>query len=491
MNRHFEPGTSIYWAVQTIDTGFAKSAWSEEQVYMIPVTDSPALLNIRNGTVDWNSAEILFDTDIDGNATVQYGADENNLNLTVSNSTLTLNHSISLLGLKDNMTFFYNVTSCNAYGCNTSGSFNFTTIICIPDWSCSSWGSCQSSNTQSCSQWSDGNSCGQEYHDSDMRSCTYSSPVSGTGPSYVPPATVTEDNTFSEIMPGTAATKKISDEVTITIDVIKRIVGVNIVVSETGTKPSGIPKPSDTKVYRYLEINGTGITDEDIEEAWIEFRVLKSWVEDNNIDRETVVLKRFQNGRWQPLETEMLEDGSPAITSSSVAGFFSFITGIITGMMTGMVTGFASDTDGEDYYFFRARTPGFSYFAITGKVMNEVSVCNNNSVCEPDDGEDVQNCPADCYSGPVRLCTPGEKRCHEIELQECNQIGTAWVAKEVCVYGCDSDTLTCNPQATSSGDILWYIAVVSVMAVAIVAVVYLTKKRHKKPKSLDEALERV
>jgi len=455
LNRYFKPGTTIYWAVQTIDTGLAKSEWSEEQVYTILDTVPPSLFNVRNGTVSWSSALVLFDTDKQGNATVNYGVNKTNLNLTYSNSTLALNHTLTLTGLEDNTTYYYNVTSCNPYDyCNTSGIYNFTTLVCVPEWSCTGWGLCQPDNTQSCNSWVDSNNCGVPYTGSDTRSCSYSP----GGPSgYSPPA---ETHTFDKIVPGIPATKEITEGITVKIDVKTRVNNVDLAVAKLAEKPTVIAKSVKGKVYQYLEINSSGIDDSDIQSAVIEFRVSKDWISQNNIDKHSVTLYRYYENVWEALETELIE--GPSITGSMIANFFRLVTGLITG--------FAAANN--DYYYYRAQTPGFSYFAITGEeTATAPLICNNNSVCELELGEDETNCPSDCALAPGQICNPGSKRCSGNELQGCNPLGTVWIAREACVHGCNSTALACNPGPERKGweveYILLLIIVVVVLALAV------------------------
>jgi hypothetical protein len=69
--------------------------------------------------------------------------------------------------------------------------------------------------------------------------------------------------------------------------------------------------------------------------ASINFRVSKSWVEENNIDVSTIAINRFHDEEWNVLPTEM--------------------------------TG-----EDEEYYYFTAETPGFSRYAITGDKLAEI-----------------------------------------------------------------------------------------------------------------------
>lgn len=72
----------------------------------------------------------------------------------------------------------------------------------------------------------------------------------------------------------------------------------------------------------------TNINDSDIEEAFIEFEITKSWLEDNSIDKNDIRLLRYTD-KWEVLDTEITEELT-------------------------------------DYIRYKAPTPGFSYFAIVG-----------------------------------------------------------------------------------------------------------------------------
>ncbi len=90
--------------------------------------------------------------------------------------------------------------------------------------------------------------------------------------------------------------------------------------------------PSD-EVYKYLNIwvgNSGFATPSNIENSVISFKVEKSWIQDKKIDKSSITLNRYSDKKWNQL---------PASLS------------------------------GEDnkYLYFKAKTPGFSPFAITGK----------------------------------------------------------------------------------------------------------------------------
>ncbi len=86
-------------------------------------------------------------------------------------------------------------------------------------------------------------------------------------------------------------------------------------------------------VYQQMNIlvgNERFESSENINKAYIDFRVPKTWVEENNIDVPTITLNRFKDDKWNPLSAEQTDED-------------------------------------EEYFYFRAETPGFSLYSITGK----------------------------------------------------------------------------------------------------------------------------
>ncbi len=96
--------------------------------------------------------------------------------------------------------------------------------------------------------------------------------------------------------------------------------------------PSAVPEiPSGDSVYSYLNLefdNSSVSGSENFVNRTIEFRVLKSWVGDNNINPASVKLQRYHNGTWNLLNV-------------------------------------TNEREDENYLYFKAETPGFSPFAVT------------------------------------------------------------------------------------------------------------------------------
>jgi len=97
--------------------------------------------------------------------------------------------------------------------------------------------------------------------------------------------------------------------------------------------------PSD-EVYKFFNLwvgSGGYGTSSTIENPVVCFKVEKSWIKDERIDQSSITLNRYNDTEWNPLLTNL---------------------------------------SGEDdtYLYFTAKTPGFSPFAITGKITAKETV---------------------------------------------------------------------------------------------------------------------
>ncbi len=100
--------------------------------------------------------------------------------------------------------------------------------------------------------------------------------------------------------------------------------------------------PSE-EVYKSLNIwvgNGGFGDSKNIENPVVCFKVEKSWIQDKNIDKSSIVLNRYSDKKWSSLPTSL------------------------------------SSEDGK-YLYFTSQTPGFSPFVITGKKTTGTEAQNN------------------------------------------------------------------------------------------------------------------
>ncbi|MGB2727856.1 MAG: PGF-pre-PGF domain-containing protein [Halobacteriota archaeon] len=122
----------------------------------------------------------------------------------------------------------------------------------------------------------------------------------------------------------------------ITLKSDKNVNDVTVEVERIERTPD-IPEPSGV-AYTYLEITEENAGGAKIE-GRVEFKVIKSWLADNNIDEATVTLNRYdENEGWKALPTTKVGE------------------------------------DDEGFVFFEAQTSGFSTFAVTGEKKEEEEV---------------------------------------------------------------------------------------------------------------------
>lgn len=151
-------------------------------------------------------------------------------------------------------------------------------------------------------------------------------------------STTSETVTVASVSAGSTATASISSSVSANIGVEKieftaatAASNVQVTVKETTQTAAGVTAAisSSGAVYKYLEITKTNIKDADISSAKISFKVPKSWINTNNIDRTTITLNRFSSNTWSKLSTTLVkEDSTYVYYSATAAGFSTFaVTG--------------------------------------------------------------------------------------------------------------------------------------------------------------------
>ena len=106
---------------------------------------------------------------------------------------------------------------------------------------------------------------------------------------------------------------------------------VQITIERYDGRPSYIIHEIAGKIYQYIEINKTNLTDTDIDKIQLKINVNKSWILNNNIDESTVALNRYNNGVWEKLTTTKVEEDN-------------------------------------SYVYYIAETTGLSVFAVTGEL---------------------------------------------------------------------------------------------------------------------------
>jgi PGF-pre-PGF domain-containing protein len=114
-------------------------------------------------------------------------------------------------------------------------------------------------------------------------------------------------------------------ELTINEDV--EVDEIYVLYREDIKKPSGT-RTAARKVYNYMQLYPLNVESSEISNVSIEFRVSKDWFDKKNIKGEHIVLLRYVNGYWYPIETVFVgEDQKNAFyrAESDGMGYFAIV----------------------------------------------------------------------------------------------------------------------------------------------------------------------
>jgi len=151
-----------------------------------------------------------------------------------------------------------------------------------------------------------------------------------TVPTEITPSNVTTQNIT--VTTQTGITIQAGENATITIEnpdlyklqeiiihVIRTVSNVKIHVSLT-THPAGGPSVVEGgTVYKYIEITKENITDADIANVTIKFKVDKAWINANTINVTTIALYRYSNGNWEKLNTSKVGEDEANVYFSAIS----------------------------------------------------------------------------------------------------------------------------------------------------------------------------
>ena len=453
---------------------------SEENYYdqILIASDNNTLKNIfvsTNWDADNDGAVYLTNSDYNyfENITIKQAPDigfyltVNSTNNTINDSRIEscTNYGIYIADANSSYNLFYNNYFNNINNVNiTSGAKNYwnttktagTNIIGGPYIGGNYWSDYTGQDT-------DGDKIGETPHVLDSNNTdylpltftTYAPPPPGDGfmgTLYGGPLPETEEATYtSDVIYEGETVEVIVNDTDIPISNITFVVGETVTNAsldvEKETEPSDVSQPPGD-VYGYFTIN-TSISDDQISEAVIHFRVEISWIESNNIDPEDVVLWRYHNNNWQYIGTEI--EGS----------------------------------DSEYYYYF-AIIPGFSLFVITYEELvciPDSRRCSDDELqrCKSDGSgwETIETCEYGCDNESIsckpreRVCEPEGMRCDGNVLQKCSADGYTWETLETCGYQCVDNRCVGPP---------YYYVGIAVILVVLVLLVVIKLGLFKKPK---------
>jgi len=143
----------------------------------------------------------------------------------------------------------------------------------------------------------------------------------------------------------------------------KKTVGKTTAIVEMLIKQSTlVSEPPSDEVYKFVNIwvgNSGFATPDNIENATVYFKVEKSWLQDQNIDKSSVTFNRYNDSQWNPLQT-------------TLAG------------------------EDNEYLYFIAETPGLSSpFAITGKTASNTTLNETKSETQSGSNSNLENNASD------------------------------------------------------------------------------------------------
>lgn len=138
-------------------------------------------------------------------------------------------------------------------------------------------------------------------------------------------------------------------------------ISVAKLLSEPPTEKAGII------VYQYLDIKKINIKDDELSKATIRFEVAKSWIADNNVLPEDVILKHYKNGRWEDLPTAVIKENSEDLLNDSISS---------------NVIIYESTTDSFSYFSISVNQKALGAGALPAGICSESWECTEWGNCE-------------------------------------------------------------------------------------------------------------
>lgn len=127
-----------------------------------------------------------------------------------------------------------------------------------------------------------------------------------------------------------------TDVVEVKIWVVKHVSDVGITIQQLTEKPEWVEVLPPDIPYRYFNFVLENITDDDVENVSIKFKVEKSWISKEGIYEDSIKLRRYHpdTGEWRPLTTKKIDED-------------------------------------DEHIYFSASSPSLSVFAVTGSKPSE------------------------------------------------------------------------------------------------------------------------
>ncbi|MEM4714053.1 MAG: PGF-pre-PGF domain-containing protein [Candidatus Nanoarchaeia archaeon] len=242
-------------------------------------TISPTINDINISNLKTSSAVITWVTNEYANSSLNYGKTLSLGNL-ITNSSLAINHSVSLSNLNAATLYYFNVTSCDLAGnCNTTGPYNFTTLA------------------------------------------TSSSYSGGAGiPISEPFASInlseTNETNKSLIIDVPDSTDIISVELKNFKD---SHIKLDIIKLKDRPKTISLLHPIVYAYWEFILNNTPSVVD-----AEIKFRVSRNWIREYNVNASTIRMWRYDGNIWRALPTKQINSDNDYIYFIAETNSFSY-----------------------------------------------------------------------------------------------------------------------------------------------------------------------
>jgi len=135
-------------------------------------------------------------------------------------------------------------------------------------------------------------------------------------------------------------TKNATCVVYVSFDAKKTAGKITTIAEQLKAKSTLVSVLDSDEVYKYFNLwvgNSGFATSKNIENPVVCFKVEKSWLQDQKIDRSSITLNRYNDKKWSQLSVKLLKED-------------------------------------DKYLYFTAETPEFSFFAITGKAVEKAII---------------------------------------------------------------------------------------------------------------------
>jgi PGF-pre-PGF domain-containing protein len=175
-------------------------------------------------------------------------------------------------------------------------------------------------------------------------------------------------------------TKNATTIVSLNFDSKKTVGKTTTIVEMLKNKSTLTPDAPEGEVYNYLNIwvgnGGYGSDEDNLDNAIVNFRVEKSWLQEKGIDHSSIVLNRYSDKKWNELPTTLLSED-------------------------------------EKCLYLKAEAPGFSPFAITGQTTakeNVIEILPESNTEDLEQNNGITGSEVEKPEGTENTNTPQEEK---------------------------------------------------------------------------------